>query len=54
MRQQVRNTAWFYVSKASGFKDYTYEKLTEALLTNNILLPQIICQGAPLAGTRLY
>jgi hypothetical protein len=54
MRQQARNTAWFYISKVSGFKDYTREELTEALLTNNILLPQIIRQGVPLAGTRLY
>jgi hypothetical protein len=42
IRRRAGNAAWFYVSKASGFKDCTREKLTEALLTDNILLPQIV------------
>jgi hypothetical protein len=39
MRQRARNSAWFYVSKALGLKDFTREELTEALLMDDTLLP---------------
>jgi hypothetical protein len=42
MRRRAGNSARFYVSKASGLKDFTREELTEALLTNDTLLPQIV------------
>jgi hypothetical protein len=32
----------FYISKASGLKDLSCDKLTEALLTDKALLPQIV------------
>ena len=54
MRQRAGNSARFYVSKASGLKDFTREELTEALLTDDTLLPQIVRQGASLTGTRPY
>ena len=54
MRRRAVNAALFYVSKASRFKNYTRDELTEALLMDDTLLPQIVCQRAALAGTRLY
>ena len=46
--------ARFYVSKASSLKDLSYKELAKALLIDDALLPQIICQGSALIGTRLY
>ena len=54
MCQNASNSARFYVSKASGLKDLNREELTEALQTDNSLLPQIVCQGSMLTGTRLF
>jgi hypothetical protein len=54
MRRRAGNSARFYVSKASALKDFTREELTEALLTDDTLLPQIVRQGASLTGTRPY
>jgi ATP-dependent DNA helicase PIF1 len=39
MRQRANGLACFYVSKASGLKDLTRDKLAEALLTNDALFP---------------
>ncbi|KIX04030.1 uncharacterized protein Z518_07583 [Rhinocladiella mackenziei CBS 650.93] len=52
MRRRASNSARFYVSKASGLKDLTREALTEALLTDESLLPRIVRQGSTLTGTR--
>jgi hypothetical protein len=52
MRRKARNSACFYVSKVSGLKDLTREELTEALQTDESLLPQIARQGSTLTGTR--
>ena len=54
MRQKASNLARFYVSKASGLKDLTREELTEALQTDESLLPQIVRQGSTLSGTRPF
>jgi ATP-dependent DNA helicase PIF1 len=54
MRRKAGNSAGFYVSKASGLKDLTREELTEALQTDESLLPQIVRQGSTLIGTRLF
>ncbi|KIX00539.1 uncharacterized protein Z518_10679 [Rhinocladiella mackenziei CBS 650.93] len=54
MRRRASNSARFYVSKASGLKDLTREALTEALLTDESLLPQIVRQGSALNGTRPF
>jgi hypothetical protein len=54
MRRKANSSARFYVSKASGLKDLTREELTEALLSDEALLPQIVRQGSALVGTRLY
>merc|ERR1712093_593311 len=54
MRRRASNSAGFYVSKASGLKDLPREELTEALLTDESLLPQIVRQGSTLTGTRPF
>jgi ATP-dependent DNA helicase PIF1 len=54
MRRTANSSARFYVSKASGLKDLSREELTEALLTDEALLPQIVRQGSHLTGTRPY
>jgi ATP-dependent DNA helicase PIF1 len=54
MRQRVRSTAHFYVSRTSYLKGLTREELAEALNTDANLLPQIVRQGAFLPGTRPY
>jgi len=54
MRQKARSTACFYVSRTADIKDLSREELSEALDTDASLLPQIVCQGALLPGTRLY
>jgi hypothetical protein len=55
MRRKANNSAGFYVSKASGLKDLTREELTEALQTDESLLPQIVRQGwPPTKFARLY
>jgi hypothetical protein len=51
MQRKANSSARFYVSKASGLKDLSRDELTEALLTDKALLPQIICQGSTLNGT---
>jgi ATP-dependent DNA helicase PIF1 len=51
MRQKASNLARFYVSKASGLKDLICEELTEALQTDESLLPQIVHQGSTLSST---
>jgi hypothetical protein len=40
--------------KASGLKDISRDELTEALLADEALLPQIVRQGSALTGTRLF
>jgi len=52
--EQVKTTAWFYVSKESSLQGLTREELIEALDADPNLLPKIVCQGACLAGTRPY
>ena len=42
MRQKARKSAGFYVSKSSNLKDLTCDELTDALLTDKCLLPQIV------------
>src|SRR5438874_12462861 len=54
MCQKVNGSACFYVSKVSGLKDLSQDELTEALLMDNILLPQIVRQGSDLTRIRLY
>jgi hypothetical protein len=54
MCRQVNSSALFYVSKASGLKDLSRDELTEALLADEGLLPQIVRQGSDLTGTRPY
>jgi hypothetical protein len=54
MHQKAGSSARFYVSKASGLKDLSRDELTEALLTDDALLPQIVRQGSNLTGTRPY
>lgn len=54
MRRRAGNSARFYVSKTSGLKDCTREELADALVADDTLLPQIVRQGASLAGTRPY
>jgi hypothetical protein len=54
MRRKASNSARFYVSKASGLKDLSREELTEALQTDESLLPQIVRQGSTLTGTRPF
>ena len=54
LRRRANSSARFYVSKASGLKDLSREELTEALLTDEGLLPQIIRQGSALPGTRPF
>jgi ATP-dependent DNA helicase PIF1 len=54
MRRKASNSARFYVSKASGLKDLNREELTEALQTDESLLPQIVRQGSTLTGTRPF
>jgi ATP-dependent DNA helicase PIF1 len=54
MRRKANNSARFYVSKVSGLKDLTREELTEALQTDESLLPQIVRQGSTLTGTRPF
>jgi hypothetical protein len=54
MRRKANNSARFYVSKVSGLKDLTREELTEALQTDEFLLPQIVRQGSTLTGTRPF
>ena len=39
MQQKANSLARFYVSKASGLKDLSRDKLTEALLIDEALLP---------------
>ncbi|KIX09357.1 uncharacterized protein Z518_00436 [Rhinocladiella mackenziei CBS 650.93] len=53
-RRQANGAARFYVSKASGLKDLSREELTEALLADEALLPQIVRQGSDLTGTRPF
>jgi hypothetical protein len=54
MRRKASGSARFYVSKASGLKDLSRDELTEALLADEALLPQIVRQGSGLTGTRPY
>ena len=54
MCQRANSLACFYVSKVSGLKDLSQDELTEALLTDNALLSQIVCQGLDLTGTCLF
>jgi len=54
MCQKANSSARFYVSKASGLKDLSQDELTEALLTDDALLPQIVRQGSDLTRTHLY
>src|SRR5271168_3662376 len=54
MRQKANSSARFYVSKASGLKDLSRDELTEALLADEALLPQIVRQGSTLTGTRPF
>jgi hypothetical protein len=54
MQQKANSSACFYVSKASGLKDLSRDKLTKALLTDKALLPQIVCQGSTLNRTRPF
>ena len=51
---KARSTGQFYVSRTSYLKDLTREELAEALNTDAALLPQIVCQGARLPGTRPF
>jgi len=39
MRQKAGSSACFYVSKALGLKNLSCEELTEALFTDEALLP---------------
>src|SRR5580700_10828825 len=54
MRRKASGSARFYVSKASGLKDLSRDELTEALLTDEALLPQIVRQGSTLNRTRPF
>lgn len=54
MWRRANSSSTFYVSKASGLKDMSREELTEALLADEGLLPQIIYQGSHLTGTRPF
>ena len=54
MRRKANGSARFYVSKASGLKDLTRDKLAEALLADEALLPLIVYQGSALNRTRLF
>jgi hypothetical protein len=54
MRRRANRSARFYVSKASGLKDLSREELTDALLADESLLPQIVWQGSTLSGTRPF
>jgi ATP-dependent DNA helicase PIF1 len=54
MRRKASRSARFYVSKASGLKDLSREELTDALLADEALLPQIVRQGSDLTGTRPF
>jgi hypothetical protein len=51
MRHKANSSARFYVSKASGLKDMSRDKLGDALLADEGLLPQIVRQGSHLTGT---
>ena len=51
MCRKANSSARFYISKASGLKDLSRDELTEALLTDDALLPQIVRQGSDLTGT---
>lgn len=51
IRRKADSSSRFYVSKAAGLKDMSREELTEALLTDEGLLPYIVCQGSDLTGT---
>src|SRR5271170_5837397 len=42
MQRKANSSARFYISKASGLKDLSRNELTEALLTDESLLPQIV------------
>jgi hypothetical protein len=50
MRRKASTAARFYVSKTSGLRDLNREELTNALLSDDTLLPQIVCQGSNLTG----
>jgi hypothetical protein len=52
MRRRAGNSARLYVSKASGLKNLTRKELTDALQTDESLLPQIVRQCSTLTGTR--
>jgi hypothetical protein len=54
MRRKANSSARFSVSKASGLKDMTRDELTDALLSDEGLLPQIVRQGSHLNGTRPF
>jgi hypothetical protein len=54
MCRKANSSARFYVSKASGLKDLSRDELTEALLADDALLPQIVRQGSDLIGTRPF
>jgi ATP-dependent DNA helicase PIF1 len=54
MRRKASTAARFYVSKTSGLKDLNREELTDALLSDDTLLPQIVRQGSNLTGTRPF
>jgi hypothetical protein len=54
MRQRARNTAKFYVSRASHMKDMNRDELAEALNTDASLLKQIVRHGSRLPGTRPF
>src|ERR1700738_878695 len=54
IRRKANSSARFYVSKASGLKDLSRDELTKALLTDEVLLPQIVRQVSALNGTRPF
>jgi ATP-dependent DNA helicase PIF1 len=54
IRRKANNSARFYVSKVSSLKDMTRDELTDALLADEGLLPQIVRQGSHLNGTRPF
>jgi hypothetical protein len=54
IRHKANSSARFYVSKASGLKDMSYDELRDALLTDEGLLPQIVRQGSYLTRTRPF
>ena len=54
MRDKSKKSARYFVSKASNLINLTREELGEALNSDANLLPQIVCQGSNLTGTRPF